>query len=558
MINGNDQILSAGRSSREVYFNPPQQKVMFTAANKTVFVGGRRLGKTHGIAAPWTLRNVQRMPKSAGAFVGSSFQQLLTRTLPGTLTALESFGYKRNVHFYVGRRPPKSAGFPVPYIDPECYDHVISFYTGSIAHLISQDREGTSNSFTLDWLGMDEAKLLNFDRLKEETFPANGGYKGHFGHIPWHHSELIISDMPTTKKGSWFLNYKDHCDNELIAAIQGLVFEIWRLEDKCRQLIGAGKSIPSYLPGHIKMLNKRLNRFRAIATYYEEFSSIQNLLVLGENYIRKMKRDLPPLVFQTSILCKRIGVLTDGFYSAMRENVHYYSSFDYSYLDGLDYNFSAIADAQCRQDKDLLPNEPTCIGMDYNANINWIVSGQAVGRDARIQKSFFVKYDRKIREVVQEYCAYYYYKPLKHVVYYYDTTALGSNYAVNEEDFASIVISEYERLGWTVTPVMIGNPLPHHEKHILINQGFKGQSGLIPRINKDNNEELILAMESTGVYVGTRGFQKDKRGEKLAESDEDKLEYRTDGTDAFDTLYIGMNKFPYVYGLGTGIASSMI
>lgn len=44
---------------KEQYFNPPQQKVMFTAANKTVFVGGRRLGKTHGIAAPWTLRNVQ-------------------------------------------------------------------------------------------------------------------------------------------------------------------------------------------------------------------------------------------------------------------------------------------------------------------------------------------------------------------------------------------------------------------------------------------------------------------------------------------------------------------
>lgn len=79
----------------------------------------------------------------------------------------------------------------------------------------------------------------------------------------------------------------------------------------------------------------------------------------------------------------------------------------------------------------------------------------------------------------------------------------------------------------------------------------------MPRINKDNNEELILALEYTGVYVGTRGFQKDKRGEKLAESDEDKLEYRTDGTDAFDTVYIGMNKFPYFPGLGTGIASSM-
>ena len=33
-------------------------------------------------------------------------------------------------------------------------------------------------------------------------------------------------------------------------------------------------------------------------------------------------------------------------------------------------------------------------------------------------------------------------------------------------------------------------------------------------------------------------------GEKLAESEEDLLEHRTDGTDAFDTLYIGCEKFP--------------
>lgn len=37
----------------------------------------------------------------------------------------------------------------------------------------------------------------------------------------------------------------------------------------------------------------------------------------------------------------------------------------------------------------------------------------------------------------------------------------------------------------------------------------------------------------------------DKAGEKLAESVEDLLERRTDGTDAFDTLYIGCEKFPF-------------
>ena len=32
--------------------------------------------------------------------------------------------------------------------------------------------------------------------------------------------------------------------------------------------------------------------------------------------------------------------------------------------------------------------------------------------------------------------------------------------------------------------------------------------------------------------------------EKQPESEEDLLEHRTDGTDAFDTLYIGCEKFP--------------
>jgi hypothetical protein len=31
----------------------------------------------------------------------------------------------------------------------------------------------------------------------------------------------------------------------------------------------------------------------------------------------------------------------------------------------------------------------------------------------------------------------------------------------------------------------------------------------------------------------------------LAETEENLFEHRTDGTDAFDTLYIGAEKFPY-------------
>ena len=63
-------------------------------------------------------------------------------------------------------------------------------------------------------------------------------------------------------------------------------------------------------------------------------------------------------------------------------------------------------------------------------------------------------------------------------------------------------------------------------------------------LNRQNNEDLILAMQTAGVSRGRNGFRKDKGGEKLAETEEDLLQHRTDGTDAFDTLYIGCAKFP--------------
>lgn len=90
----------------------------------------------------------------------------------------------------------------------------------------------------------------------------------------------------------------------------------------------------------------------------------------------------------------------------------------------------------------------------------------------------------------------------------------------------------------------LGNPMRHDEKYLLINQGFAGKQRFMPFFNRQNNDDLILAVQAAGVTRGRNGFRKDKGGEKLAELEEDLLEHRTDGTDAFDTLYIGAEKFP--------------
>ena len=529
------------KNDKSVYFNTPQRLTQLIGANTTVIVAGRRTGKTDSIASPFVLRNMQRMPGSTGGIVVPTFKHGLTNTLPGLFAAWKRWGFINGIHYVVGRRPPKS--FAKPIIEPSDYEHVISFYNGSCAIIISQDRPGSSNSLTLSWILVDEAKFVDYERLKDETLPANGGIKSHFGHHSCNHSMMILSDMPQTQKGSWFLHYEDKMDKELIATIEGTVYEIWRTKERIRALNAKGVAVPPYLKSYLRRLDTNLNKMRSVAVYYKEYSSIENLQLLGENYIKQMKRDLTPKTFQTSILCQRIGIAKDGFYSSMKES-HKYNASDFAYLDSLGYDFNPSL-LDCRADADVNPHAPICIGMDYNANINWIVAGQPNGRRLNIIKSFYVKFERKIPALIEEFCRYYANHQNKTVVYYYDTTALGANYAVNEQDFHWVVCHEFERHGWQVEDVYLGNPMRHDEKYLLINQGFAGKQRLMPFFNRQNNDDLILAVQSAGVTRGRNGFRKDKGGEKLAETEEDLLQHRTDGTDAFDTLYIGAEKFPY-------------
>jgi hypothetical protein len=521
--------------NKRMYFTDPQLEFRYTAAHTSIIVAGRRFGKTHGVVAPWLQRNVQFMPRSGGGIIGATFQQILTRTLPGTLRALGDMGYKRDIHYFVGRRPPQAAKFIKPVIEPVSYDHVVSWYNGSVNYLISQDVPGSSNSLTLQYIMGDEAKFLDYEKLKDETFPANGGFKGPWRDCPWLNSMLFVSDMPTTKKGSWFLNYKDKMDPELINYIQYLITEIYHLKKQTQN---------TYTARLIKEYSQELTHFRSVATYYREWSTIENVELLGKKYIAQMKRDLPPLVFMTSIMCIRPGKLKDGFYPALSEKRHFYSAFNNGYLQGLDYDFERASDQDCRQDADVDLNRPICVAFDYNANINWLVAGQPRGVKANILKSFYVKYQRKLRELVDDFCYYYRHHHTREVVYYFDNTALGSNYAVSEDDFASVICAQFFKNGWTVSRQHIGNPLKHKEKYIIIDQALKGQRYLMPQINEPNNEALKLALENTGVRVGPKGFAKDKSGEKLSETEEDLLEHRTDGTDAFDTLLIGLFLYP--------------
>ena len=513
------------------FFNTMQRETMFYRANKTVVCAGRGTGKGL-LQAAFNLENFQLMPRSTTAFVVPYARRALTNTLPSMFQHWEAWGYKEGVHWVVGRKPPRKLEWPDPLIKPESYENIISFYTGAIGQIISQDRKGSSNSKSFDYIDVDEAKFVDFEKLKSETFPANRGQVAQFGHHPLHHGMLITSDMPATKKGSWFLEYEKDADAETLGCIRALVAEIWALKGRLPER-------PN-LKYKIRDAEKALTQLRKGATFFGRYSSLCNLEVLGEAWFAQMKRDLPPMEFRTSILCLPIDIVQDGFYSSMKPG-HRYNATDFHYLDSLGYS-AGKAGEDCRMDADLIPTLPLCIAFDFNSNINCMAVGQAdeTNRRLNVVKSFFVKYGRKLPDLVDDFCQYYSRWKNKEVVFYFDTTALGSNYAVNTEDFRWVVIHQLELHGWRVTPIHIGRPMGHLEKQLLINRGFDGRARLMPMFNEQNNESLLVSIQTAGVYNG----HKDKRLEKTPETEESKLEERTDFSDAFDTLYIGCERFP--------------
>lgn len=527
------------------YLNPAQQYIHAIDPNSLTLVAGRRFGKSDGVAAPRALRRVQMMPRGIGFFYAETFKQALSRTLPGTLAALERLGFKEDKHYFVGRKAPDFMRFPKPYISPSDWSHVVHFYNGSIIHILSQDVKFSANSLTTDWGYVDEGRSIKKDKFTSEVVPTLSGSPGKFENCHYKRGYDIITDMMPGKQGVWILDNEKKMDKELLKTIEATILEINRIK------IEAGDKPSLHFQRALSHHTRFLNSMRRHLHLYVEYDSIENIEVIGVEYIAQQKRDLPPVTFAVSIMNKRITKNLSGFYPNLDRALHCYKSIDNNYINNLrterdTLDLKRIAQQNCLHDADIDPSKPLMIAFDFNAAINWVVTGQDHFVEMRTLSSKFTKHSRKLRALLDDWDSYYRYHIAHDVVVYYDSTATKSAYADEQaESFIDIIYNTLVYKGWYVTLVYVGNPIAHDLKHQYIDDAFTGRKYRVPRFNEENNEHLLLAMELTGVKTGRNGFEKNKSGEKLIETQDDLLEYRTDGTDAWDTLFIGMNLFPY-------------
>lgn len=642
----------------QIYLTRFQQQSLYMGARDERDIAARRTGKTDGLVAPYVWMTSNSMPGMLGAWVAVSRQQGFSKTIPGTMAAMERmFGFQIGIHMGWGR-PPKHVRPSI--FKPKNYENIIWFANGAQWALISLSQTASANSYTFSACVGDECRFFPKKKVDEELMPALSGQTHPLGDInfsdynPLYRSTRFVSDASLTAKGSWLEREDEKLDleietgrfkgktyrwvqneleeyadkviryNDLLynAKKTGHSLRVVSVEEKTMIRAVALKMLKHegmfrILPNHGKKITKNmvdmainyklvtarnaeliydyeylitpdedfemqmflrskkfqddyLRELRRSAFVVRRASTLENVDVLGEEYIRQMKRDLPPYTFMVSILNVKIKKSNDGFYSNLDiDHVHGYIPDEIDPLSQANFRTEKATGIiggkkitsesyqpdlkelsernDCRMDSDCVNDLPLYLAFDYNANINTLVVGQVYQRDGvetvNVIKSFYVKNERKLRELVDDFSHYYAPKRAvnRDVVYYYDSTAKqGASYALTDERFYQAVIKELERNGWNVTAIDMGVPEKHEVKHRIINNGLAGIEYPAIRINQPNNPDLIIALQLCEVSIGYQGFRKDKSQEKKPETEENlPLQQRTDFTDAFDSLYLG-------------------
>lgn len=459
--------------------------VMAPQKNKTL-IGGRGLGKSTILGHSQKEKAFQ-MPRCSLSLAGETYSQMLTRTLPSTIQGLELLGYKKNIHFFVGRKAPSKYKWNEAYESPLVYDHAIHWISGSVTRLVSMDLKDSGKGINSDGVDADEAALIDEKKFSDNVLSTNRSNIDKFGHCPLHHGVGLYSSMPRTNKGKWLFKYEDFA----------------RLDPK--------------------------------AHFFLRASAEWNRHNLGDEWFKERMRSMSDFEYNTEILNIQPGNIEGGFYAQFDEDIHTYINYNNGFLISLGHDYERAQNAGCLADGDLVKEQLMEVAFDYGANINTIHAMQEVNGEARGIMSMFVKTPKTLDMLVNNFCDYYQAKPNKTVVYHYDHTAVFKD-AVRTITYADVVIKTFTDKGWAVIPIYHGQAAGHHQRKLFWEIFLKEQDNRLPsfRLNKYNSKYMITSMQNAGVMQGKNGYEKDKRPERLESVMQEEA---THFSDAADTLY---------------------
>ncbi|WP_435263423.1 terminase large subunit domain-containing protein [Tenacibaculum sp. nBUS_03] len=481
-------MMKNNNNFREIQLNPAQMAAFFAVEelkkSKVYLEWGRGTGKSF-ILAYFMKKMVKQMPGASFALVGSTYQQILARTLPSTKKGLAKLGIFENVDYVVGKNGTQSNGFKPPEEAPNSWKNIIHFSNGAIFHLVSLDNSDSGRGFNVFGVLGDEAALFDPEKLYYNVKATNRAKSERFPNASLLGCEIYASSTPLSKKGKWFTDMEEKIIKKQIKFHEKYIF------------IKA--------PATVNKINR------------------------PEWYIEMEEQAPSKIIYNAEILNIRPKEILNGFYPQFGKK-HLYTNLNKKYLMDLTPNYQS-SHLDCRKDADLDTSKPLTLSIDWGIFISLVVS-QTHANEHRVVNSFHKQQPEIINNLIDDFCDYYEEYPNKRIQLYYghDGNARTSN---SMDTYGDQVVKMLKQRGWRVTDKSKGKPAaPHNLKYTLINLMFKGYMNF-PKItiNEVNNPNLIISIERAEATDGRNGIEKVKKDEKNQSM---KQEHTTHYSDAFD------------------------
>lgn len=473
-------------------------------------VAGRGTSKTSDIQAERFIDICYDMPGAYFAWVSDTYVNALKNVIPALIEGLNRKGWIEGIHYVIDKEPP--AHFAKPYKAPQSYKHTISVFNGCFVNIVSMDQPSGAAGNSYQHLFGDEAKYLDFNKLKKLT-PALRGYKK-FAASVYYRGSTFTTDMPNVADGEydWILDREKEMDvKQCQMALQvGFVMNQLQIEIMNEQK-AQNKAKVIQLQKNLLRWEKRHRKVRKNSTFFKVVSSYVNVDFLSPEWFQDSLMHLGSEEFKTAV---------GSFPAKAKKGEKFYINLGDKnfYDDGIvtefyeKYNIGDDIEESCLAQRFLQRNQPIDIGVDFG-NMCSLVSGQEAGEFVFLFKEFYTLPPHHLRELANKFLEFYKDHPTKLINMYHDRSG-NQNQAVGK-DFAtelSNYLSYYENglsTGWTVNTMSKGQyTIFHYQEYQLMKNILSEDNPELPkmRICKFGCPNLRSAMEKTKTVV-----EKDKR-----------------------------------------------
>jgi hypothetical protein len=516
--------------AKKVHFNWPQRRGALVRARIEAFIGSRGVGKTQGFASERLSWNAFRMKRSLGGLVVPSFKKFFTQFIPSLYNGLQALGYEEGRDYVIGEEGPRE--WLRPYNRIYDWEYALHWRCGSALAFISQDRVGSGNGLSLDYVGVEEAKLVDDKRFQEDTVPAIRGNKQHFGDMSEHGSMFFVTDRPTNRKGKWIYTYREQMDKELLAHIWRVLIRKQELEQAIQSGRLAATTVADYT-SEVTKAERLLNELRKDCVYYHEGSILDNIDVIGLEKLVTMDRAMDPSQFDAAVLNYEVDFVDGPFYADFDEDTHCYLAGITPFTAARGYTHAdQVLDS--RDDGEIMAELPLDIGMDFGGKFNCMAVGQQYDDLLRIDRGFHAVQPAMTVDVVGMFIRHFRFHKNKKVYFFHDHTSL-QHHGISPYCYRDVVVDALRAAGWEVIPVFIGTTPAPKLRHVMWSQLLRSRPCPV-MWNRDNCEDMIASIRLTAIREGRNGLEKDKSAEGGAAEDQVHAPHYGD---ACDTLVYG-------------------